>query len=88
MRCIPGAHLLKQLPLFSWWLGEDEFCGFDLNGIRFVVWEPWGDSSRYWVGSDPPRWTPEVTRVREAFARSGPFGLVSRTKGESIRKVE
>ncbi len=29
------------------WMGEDEFCEFELEGQTFVVYEPFGDSSRY-----------------------------------------
>ena len=89
VRRIPGAHLLNQPPFFSWpWSSEDEFCEFELDAVKFVVWEPWGDSSRYWIGPQPLRWVPEITWVREAFARSGPFGLRSRANGKAIRKVE
>jgi hypothetical protein len=46
----------------------DEFCAFMVRERRFVVWEPWGDSSRYWIGPDPPGWCEEVVLIREAFA--------------------
>ena len=47
---------------------EDEFCIFMVRDRRFVVWEPWGDNSRFWIGPDPAEWCPEVSVVREAFA--------------------
>jgi hypothetical protein len=65
---IAGVRLIRRDRLFS---GNDQFCEFELDGVRFVVWEPWGDNSRYWIGPVTPGATPQILRVREAFvARS------------------
>ena len=31
-------------------LREDQFCEFEIAGIRFAIEEPFGDNSRYWIG--------------------------------------
>ena len=63
--------------------------------MRFVVWEPFGDNDRYWIGPRPLRWVPEIEEVREAFARAPvlfdlppegpdefrPFGISNRSLG-------
>ena len=57
-------------PAGDYALGE-----FSLDDIRYEIWEPFGDSSRYWIGPariDPAEVVPtaEVVRVRDAFARA------------------
>jgi hypothetical protein len=37
------------------WFSPDVFCRFELDGVGFEAWEPYGDSSRYWIGPEPPR---------------------------------
>jgi hypothetical protein len=64
---IPGVVVLRRQRHFQF-LSDEEFCEFELEGQRFVIWEPWGDNSRYWVGPKPPQWCPEVEQVRNAFA--------------------
>ena len=66
---IPGVQILKRPRFLSWFRDEDEFCEFELDGIRFVVWEPFGDNDVYWIGPKPPRWVPQIATVREAFGR-------------------
>lgn len=76
---IPGCVVLRKPSRFRWsFEDEEEFCEFELDGVRFVAWEPWGDNSRYWVGPKfpdgmTPTWCPQVDRVREAFVRARPF---------------
>jgi hypothetical protein len=76
---IPGCVIVREPKRFRWSFEDDEeFCEFDLEGVRFVVWEPWGDNSRYWVGpkSDSQRapvWCPQIDAVREEFRRVRPF---------------
>ncbi len=68
---IPNARILS----FRRW--AEEFCEFELEGTKFVVWEPWNDNSRYWIGSKPPVPTAELLKVREAFERARPvFGFL------------
>lgn len=72
-RDIPGAKLIRAPRIFP---GEDEFCEFELEGITFVLWEPWGDNSRYWIGPRPERWVPQLAAVRYAFSRWQPFSII------------
>jgi hypothetical protein len=39
--------------------GKDEICSFELSGERFIICEPFGDNSRFWIGTEPPHWCPE-----------------------------
>jgi len=67
---VPGANITRTSGLFSWFTGPDDFCEFELDGVTFVVWEPFGDNSRFWVGTKPPRWVSQLGVVRETFARA------------------
>jgi hypothetical protein len=71
---IPGVAVLRRQRHFQF-SSKDEFCEFELEGQRFVVEEPWGDNSRYWVGPKPPQWCPQIERVRNAFAAYKAFWL-------------
>jgi hypothetical protein len=36
-----------------WWMGSaDVHIRFQYLGREFVVWEPYGDSSRWWIGPE------------------------------------
>jgi len=72
IRTIPGARLFKEPRWFAWHT-EDHFCEFELEGVRFTAWEPWNDSSKYWIGPASPNWVPQIEQVRAAFARARPF---------------
>src|SRR4051812_48504811 len=66
IRSIPGVTIRREPK--RWWISlEEEFCEFDLDGVRFVAWEPFGDNSRYWIGPKPPRWVPQIETIRCAF---------------------
>ncbi len=49
---IPGVRMIRLYRALS---GEDAFCAFELDGVVFVIEEPWGDNSRYWIGSSNRR---------------------------------
>ena len=66
---IPGVRITMR-PAFWSWFREEEFCRFEVDGIQFVAWEPFGDNSRYWIGPDPPRPIPQLAVVRAAFAQA------------------
>ncbi len=53
---------------FSWLRDDDVFCIFTLNGVRFEMWEPWGDSNSVLVSADKTA-PEEMERVFRAFAR-------------------
>ena len=63
---IPGCRVVRRPKTLSW-LREDDFCEFEVGGVRFAAVEDFGDNSRYWVGPQPPRWVPQVETVRQAF---------------------
>lgn len=63
---IPDAILVRGPRICA---SEDEFCEFEFEGVRFVLWEPWGDNNRYWIGPKPERWVPQTARVLEEFAK-------------------
>ena len=71
---IPGVSIVKRQKHFQF-TADDEFCEFELNGKRFLLWEPWGDNSRFWVGPKPSEdqsqgitWCAEFDEIRNAFA--------------------
>ena len=48
---------------------NDNRFSFSLNGRPCVVWEPWGDNSRYWIGpvvKEPPI---DMRAVYDVFVR-------------------
>jgi hypothetical protein len=71
VRRIPGSEI-KAFHGF-----REEFCEFDLDGIRFVALEPFNDNSRYLIAPKEPRWVPQVEVVRRAFEEARPvFGFL------------
>jgi len=71
VRTIAGVRLIKE-PRPWRLVADDEFCEFEVDGVRFVAYEPFGDSSRYWIGPKAPGWVAGLELVREAFARAAP----------------
>ena len=65
-RGIAGARVLRWPRRWSW--SDDWFCEFDLDGVRFVIEEEYGDNSRFTISSVPPAPGPTLMRVRAAFA--------------------
>lgn len=72
VKTIPGAEILKT-PRFLSWFREDVFCKFSVAGATFEAWEPFGDSSRYWVGPEPVSYVPQISIIRSAFEAYTPF---------------
>ena len=70
VQSIAGAKLIRKPKWFSWFR-EEEFCEFEVDGEKYVAWEPYGDNSRYWVGPDPARHLPQTQKVRDAFVAVG-----------------
>lgn len=40
---------------------------FLYQGKQFVVWEPYGDSSTYWIGPENPKDTVDITPLEKEF---------------------
>ena len=70
---IPGARVVWR-PSLSWF-SPDVFCRFELGGVTFEAWEPFGDNNRYWIGPEPTRWVPQLEKVREAFVGARRYPL-------------
>jgi len=52
---------------------SDIHVSFGYKGQEFVVWEPYGDSSRYWIGpKDENEHSTDVTVLQEVFAKYAP----------------
>ena len=53
------ARVLRQIDGVTdvrrrrWWVGSpDVHIRFQYRGREYVVWEPFGDNSRWWIGPD------------------------------------
>jgi len=73
---IPGVRIIRRPtgPVWYfenvfWTAREDRFCEFEFEGEQFQVFEPWGDSNRFWIGPiDEKKRSPHIRRIREHFA--------------------
>jgi hypothetical protein len=65
---VPGARVTRAPRLFR--SGSDGFCAFEVDGVSFLIIEPFGDNSRYWIVSEKPdpAARPLIERVRSTFA--------------------
>ncbi len=59
------------------YFNEDRLT-FLFRGLPFVVHEPWGDNSRYWIGpKEPENCSTDVTLINQAFGEyKGPLALL------------
>jgi hypothetical protein len=69
---IQALHNVKIIsrPKALSWLREDVFCEFEVAGCLFQVLEPFGDSSRYWIGPKDNQRHPQIDTIRELFLRT------------------
>lgn len=76
LRTIPGAQLIRKQRPFRL-TGPDDFCEFSVEGKTFLVIEPFGDNSEFWVVAEPPEpQCPPFAKVRGAFENyRGLFGF-------------
>jgi hypothetical protein len=65
---VPGARVLRTPRLF----GPDDFCAFEVDGVPFLIIEPFGDNDQFWVVAEEPSDSAHVLidRVRETFIKS------------------
>jgi hypothetical protein len=65
---VPGSVVSRWPRRFAW--SDDDFCAFSVDGVPFLVIEPFGDNDCYWIVAEEPnpRWRPLIERVREVFA--------------------
>jgi hypothetical protein len=85
IRKIPEVQI-QRAPYFLELFTEDVFCEFDVNGQRFEVWEPYGDSDRYWIGPDPPQPCAQLELVRTVFLNYSKWQGVRRRVAQLLRK--
>jgi hypothetical protein len=77
IRSLTDARIIREQPPYRIG-GRDDFLEFVLDGITFLVIEPFGDNSEYWIVSEPTTGDSEQLRkAREAFRRHRSlFGLL------------
>jgi hypothetical protein len=57
---------------------------FDYNQRKFVVWEPFGDNSRFWIGpKDSAALDVDISRIEEAFLAHRP-SIVMQLVGNAL----
>lgn len=71
---VPGVQIVRRPKLFPW-RDSDDFCEFELEGVRFLIIEPFGDNDCYWVVAKEPGNVNELARVRAVFAGARSWGL-------------
>ena len=94
LRRIPGVSIVWAPSRFKAPSGAvDAFCEFELEDVRFIVCEPWGDNSRYWVGpkvddGKAPHATSQIGSIRDAFGNSCAFlGIIWPARSAGFNKV-
>ena len=71
LRSVEGVSDIQQRGLFR--RPTDLHLRFRYRGEPFVVWEPYADSSRYWIGpDDTARSQPDIGVLQAAFDRHHP----------------
>jgi len=77
IRSLTDARIIREQPTFRVG-GRDDFLEFVLDGITFLVIEPFGDNSEYWIVSEPTTGDSEQLRkTRDAFrGHRALFGLL------------
>jgi hypothetical protein len=72
LRSVQGVTDVKR----NWF--KDDRVTFKFHGEPFVINEPWGDNSRYWLGPENAEAsTRDITSLHDAFQRYE--GLISQT---------
>ena len=67
-RSVPGAIVRRWPRRFAW--SDDDFCAFTVDGLPFLIIEPFGDNDCYWIVAETPSpdAAPLIGRVRQVFA--------------------
>lgn len=77
VRAIDGVVVTHVSRLFR---DTDDFCEFELGSEVFVIMEPFGDNSRYWIGPKTPGPSESLAVVRAGFEKyqlwRSPFQLL------------
>lgn len=66
LESVPGVAAVRRGG--NWFSGDENRAYFLFHGVPFVVWEPWGDNSRYWIGPvDTEAPFPDLGPLMQAF---------------------
>jgi len=73
VRTIPGV-VINRSPRnrFLSWGDPDEFCEFEIEGQLYVIDEPYGDNSRFWIGPKSESNNDHIDTVRKVFENYKP----------------
>jgi hypothetical protein len=68
LQSLPGISQLHKRRPFS---HEEVHIQFNYRGMNYVVWEPFGDNSRYWIGPADKTSVPaeDAAEIERAFRR-------------------
>ena len=74
VRRIKGCEVIGKR---RWFSADEVHVRFSFSGKRFIVWEPFGDNSRLWVGPEDGEVVPPETigALREKFESTSRLGL-------------
>ena len=73
----PGVNVTTQRKMFE--SGNEIHAEFTFDGTKFVVWEPFSDNSRFWIGpSDGETGAATSTQKLREFVSSNWPGPISR----------
>jgi hypothetical protein len=74
LESLPGVLQLQKGSSFG---GEEVRIKFTYHGINCVVWEPFGDNSRYWIGpaNEAGEQAHDLVEIEKAFRSYQPSVL-------------
>lgn len=81
LKANPLITITKKRAMFR--EGENLF-EFSLSGESFVVWEPFGDSSRYWIGPKDEDLQPYEIKELETLFKSYKVPMLRRIFGDLV----
>jgi hypothetical protein len=67
---VDGVSDVRRRRLFSKW--DEIHIWFKYANQTYVVWEPFGDNSRYWIGPKSPEEAIDIRDVENAFKQHRP----------------
>ena len=84
LRSNPDVSKLTRRRIFS---PSEVHITFYYRGVEYVVWEPFGDNSRYWIGpKDKPAQPSDVADLEQGF-RAYRASLLKRMFGSKRAKT-
>ncbi len=73
----PGAQVTRQRKMFE--SGNEIHAEIAFEGATFIVWEPFGDNSRFWIGpKEESEMAPDSLRRLHEFVTANWPGPISR----------